>query len=261
MTPFPVVLGICLDAEAIWLAINPDNARRPAQLSHGAYEMREGLAPLLRVLEKHGAQSTFFVPGMTAERYPDAVRSIADAGHELGAHNYTHRTPLGLSRADEEQELLRGIDAVEKAGGKRPVSWRSPSWEWNDTTLELLLEHGLKVSTNFHDRVGPYRHERNGVALPLVELPVQWHLADAPYFIHGGRMERVIRTAAEVEQLWTEEFLGHHEWPGAFFHLTLHVQLIAQPGRLRMLDRFLGFIAQHQRVQFMTSSDTAALVP
>ena len=42
---FPVVFGICLDAEAIWLGINAENARRPAQLSHGAYEIREGLTP------------------------------------------------------------------------------------------------------------------------------------------------------------------------------------------------------------------------
>lgn len=261
MTPFPVVLGICFDVEAIWLGINPDNARRPAQLSHGTYEVREGLAPLLQVLERHHAPATFFVPGITAERYPGSVRSIADAGHEIGAHNYTHRTPFGLGREEEREELLRGIDAVERAGGQRPVTWRSPSWEWNDTTLELLIEHGLTVSTNFHDRAGPYRHERDGKPLPLVELPVQWHLADAPYFIHGGRMERVVRTAAEVEQLWMEEFLGHYEWPGAFFHLTLHVQLIAQPGRLRMLDRLLGVMAQHRRVRFMTSSQTAALVP
>ena len=47
MAAFPVIYGICLDAEAIWLGKAPENAQRPVLLSHGAYEIREGLAPLL----------------------------------------------------------------------------------------------------------------------------------------------------------------------------------------------------------------------
>lgn len=258
---FPVVLGVCLDAEAIWLAINPDNARRPSLLSHGTYEILEGLTPFLDLLDRHGTPATFFVPGLTADRYPDAVAAIHRRGHELGSHGHAHRSPLDLSFADEQAELLRGIDSIERIVGYRPKTWRSPSWEWSDHTLDLILEAGINVSTNFHDRARPYRHVRGGVPLPLVELPVQWHLADAPYFIHGGRMERVIRTAAEVEDLWKEEFTGHYEWPGSFFHLTLHVQLIGQPGRLRMLDRFIGFMKSHSRTVFMRSQDLAAEVP
>lgn len=258
---FPVVLGICLDAEAIWLGINPDNARRPAHLSHGTFEIHEGLAPLLDLLDVHGIRSTFFVPGLTAERYPDAVREIHRRGHELGSHGYSHRSPVGMALAEERDELVRGIDIIHGLTGERPVTWRSPSWDWSEGTLDLLLAEGVAVSTNFHDRLGPYRHSRDGIALPLVELPVQWHLGDAPYFIHGGRMERVVRTAAEVEQLWTEEFEGLYDWPGAFFHLTLHVQLICHPGRLRMLDRFLRFMKTHPRVVFMRSDRLAATVP
>lgn len=255
---FPVVLGICLDAEAIWLSINPDNARRPSQLSHGAYAVREGLTPLLDLLDRHRVPATFFIPGLTADRYPHAVAAIHERGHEIGGHGYNHLSPVNLSREEERDELVRGHDAIERIIGRRPTTWRSPSWEWSEHTLDLILAEGITVSTNFHDRAGPYRHSRDGVALPLVELPVQWHLADAPYFMHGGRMERVIRTAAEVEQLWREEFLGHYDWPDAFFHLTLHVQLIAQPGRLRMLDRLIAFMAGHARVAFMTSRDVAA---
>lgn len=257
---FPVVLGICLDAEAIWLGINPDNAQRPAHLSHGSFEIHEGLAPLLDLLDSCRIHTTFFVPGLTIERYPAAVREIHRRGHELGSHGYSHRSPVGMSVEQERDELVRGIELVERTAGVRPVTWRSPSWDWSLNTLDLLLEQGVGVSTNFHDRLGPYRHQRDGRPLPLVELPVQWHLADAPYFIHGGRMERVLRTAAEVEQLWTEEFDGLYEWPGAFFHLTLHVQLIAHPGRLKMLHRFLRYMQTRPRTCFLRSDALAARV-
>src|SRR6185436_17938915 len=127
----------------------------------------------------------------------------------IASHGYSHRSPVNMPVAEEREELVRGIDALEHLIDYRPRTWRSPSWEWSRHTLDLLLEEGITVSTNFHDRARPYRHIRDGAPLRLVELPVQWHLADAPYFMHGGRMERVVRTAAEVEDLWKEEFVGH----------------------------------------------------
>jgi peptidoglycan/xylan/chitin deacetylase (PgdA/CDA1 family) len=254
---FPVVFGICLDAEAIWIGKAPDNAKRPVLLSHGAFAIKEGLTPLLDLLDEHGIGATFFVPGMTADRYPEAVAAIHKRGHELGSHGHGHRPPASLDADQERAELVRGIDSLAKVAGYRPATWRSPSWEWSDRTLNLLLDEGITVSANFHDRARPYRHERDGQKLPLVELPVQWHLADAPYFMYGGQIGRVIRSAADAEEVWKEEFTGLYGWPGTFFHLTLHVQLIGHPGRLRMLDHFIRFIKDHPRATFLRCREVA----
>ena len=258
---FPVIYGICLDAEAIWLGKAPENAQRPVLLSHGAYEIREGLAPLLDLLDRHSIKSTFFVPGITADRYPDSIREIHRRGHELASHGHGHKPPATLSAAEEKSELLRGMQSLSDITGEKPLTWRSPSWEWSDRTLDYLLEAGITVSANFFDRVRPYRHERNGKPLSLVELPVQWHLADAPYFMYGGQIGRVVRTAREVGELWTEEFDGAYQWPGAYFHLTLHVQLIGHPGRLAMLDRLTAYFTSQPRARFMTCGEVAAMVP
>jgi len=258
---FPVVLGICLDAEALWTGKVEPGAHRPILMSHGAYAINEGLGPLLGVLSRHAARATFFVPGITAERYPDAVRQIADAGHEIGSHGYAHLPVSALDREAERSEILGGIDALEGLTGSRPTVWRSASWEWSAHSLDLALEAGVTVSTNFQDRSCPYRHTRDGAPLPLVELPVHWHLADAPYFLYGGLPGRVIRPAATARQVWMEEFEGLYEdRPGAFFHLTLHVQLIGHPGRLRMLDGLLSEMAARPRTRFMTSSELASTV-
>jgi peptidoglycan/xylan/chitin deacetylase (PgdA/CDA1 family) len=258
---FPVVVGICLDAEAIWVGKAPENKDRPVLLSHGAFAVREGLAPLLDVLDAHGVRATFFVPGMTADRYPDAVKLCAARGHEIGSHGYAHLPVHTLSAEEEERELVTGLDALERITGTRPVTWRSPSWEFSARTLDLLLKHGITVSTNYHDALRPYRHIRDGKPLPLVELPVQWHLADAPYFLFGGQIGRVVRPARDAEQVWTEEFDGLYETPGAFYHLTLHVQLIGHPGRLRMLARHLKHVRGRPGVEFLTSQQAASQVP
>lgn len=257
---FPVIFGICLDAEAIWLGKAPENAKRPILLSHGAFAVKEGLTPLLQLLNSHSISATFFIPGVTADRYPESVLAIHKSGHEIGSHGHGHLPPATLGAEEERSELVRGIDSLANIVGHKPTTWRSPSWEWSGRTLDLLLAEGVTVSANFHDQARPYRHERDGHKLPLVELPVQWHLADAPYFMYGGQIGRVIRSAATAEEVWKEEFSGLYSWPGAFFHLTLHVQLIGHPGRLQMLDRFIGFIKSHPRAAFMRCNEVAAEV-
>lgn len=258
---FPVVLGICFDGEANWIGRSPENARRPSYISQGTFEAREGLPPLLDLLDAHGIRATFFVPGLACDRFPESVALIAARGHELGSHGYAHIPPSTLSVDEERSELVRGLDSLARISGARSTLWRAPSWDWSESTLDLLLEHGVTVSANFFDRLRPYRHERDGKPLPLVELPVQWHLADFSYFSFGQGSTKAIAPAAQAQAVWEEEFTGLYDWPGAFYHLTLHVQLIAHPGRLAMLDRHLRFVAGHRRVRFMTCGEVAATVP
>ena len=152
------------------------------------------------------------------------------------------------------------MDALQAITGVKPTTFRSASWEWSSETLPLLIKHGVTASTNFHDRVRPYRHALDGKPTPVVELPVQWHLADAPFFVYGGEIGRVIRTASDVQTIWQDEFDGLYDWPGAFYHLTLHVELIGHPGRLRMLANHIKHIKSRSRVQFMTAAEVAATV-
>jgi peptidoglycan-N-acetylglucosamine deacetylase len=262
MTDFyPVAIGICLDAEAIWTGQNPEAINRPCMLSQGAFAVKEGLHPLLDVLERVGARATFYVPGVTAERYPDAVRAIQGRGHELASHTYAHRSVVLMSPEEERDDLLRGLDVLAAITGERARTWRSASWEFSAHTLDYLLEAGVTASANFHDRLRPYRHEKDGKPVKVVELPVQWHLADAPYFRYGGQVGRVLQSAAAVEAIWTEEFDGLYDMPGTFYHPTLHVQFIGHPGRLRMLERHLNYVKSRPGVSFLTAQDVAARVP
>lgn len=260
--PFPVVFGIDFDAEAIWLGKIQPGEKRPVLQSHGAYAVNEGLDPLLDLLDRHAIRATFFIPGMTAERYPREVEELDRRGHEIGGHGYAHRSPPLLDREQERQELNRGLDAIAGITGRRPLSWRSPSWEFTEHTVDLLIEAGVEVSANFADRSRPYRHLRNGEPIALVEVPVQWHLADAPYFLYGGLPGRSLHPPSAAFETWSEEFIGLYEdRPGSFFHLTLHVQLIGHPGRLRMLERLIELMRERPRTEFLRCDELARRVP
>src|SRR5204862_116129 len=83
--------------------------------------------------------ATLFVPGLTAELHPAVVERILEAGHEVGHHSFTHRSPVGLSEAEERRELERGFESLERFE-VRPEGYRAPSWEPSWRTAALVAE-------------------------------------------------------------------------------------------------------------------------
>jgi peptidoglycan/xylan/chitin deacetylase (PgdA/CDA1 family) len=247
-----VALTFDFDAEEVWLAEDPENARRPGVLSQGAYGAKVGVPELLALLGGHGVRATFFVPGRVAERYPDRVREILAEGHEVGLHGYTHRSPAMLAEGEEEQELVRAREVLEGLGAEI-AGYRSPSWDFSAQTIELLCNHGIRYSSNLMDDIRPYLHP----GTELVELPVHWLLDDAPHFwFSPADWTRRIAPAAEVRAIWEEEFLGLRRRHGTFV-LTMHPQVIGRPGRLDMLDDLVGFLDSHADVRIAPCADIA----
>lgn len=217
------------DAEEVWIAEDPENDLRPGVLSQGRYGAKVGVPKVLELLASFEVHSTFFVPGRVAERYPDRVREILAAGHEIGHHGYSHRSPAALSAEEEDEELTRGL-AVLRDLGADVRGYRSPSWELSSRTLDLLDGHGFAYSSNLMDDVIPYRHEGG-----LVEVPVSWSLDDAPHmWFAGSSWEKTIVPNDHIKRLWMDEFEGIVQMGGACV-FAMHPQFIGRPGRLALL--------------------------
>lgn len=243
------------DAEEVWIGEDPANAERPGVLSQGSYGAKVAVPLILELLERHELKATFFVPGRVGERHPDRVREIIAAGHEVGLHGYTHRSPQALT-ADEEREELTRARAVLEDLGATLHGYRSPSWEFSPHTVELLAGQNLRYSSNFMDDIRPYVHENS----ELVELPVQWILDDAPHFwFANDTWNKKIATTGEVRQIWEEEFLGIRRLGGVCI-FTMHPQIIGRPSRLAFLDTFMRFVASHGDVRITTCAEIAATV-
>jgi len=244
------------DAEEVWIGEDPANAEKPGVLSQGTYGARVAVPLLLELLERHGVTATFFVPARVAERHPERVKEIVNAGHELAHHGYTHTSPTKLTREEEEAELAKGLEVL-RSFGPDVVGYRSPSWDFSANTEELLQEYGFLYSSNFMDDVVPYR--RPGTS--LVEVPIQWIIDDAAHFwFSGADWGKKISTNEEVRQIWEAEFRGYRRLGGAFV-LTMHPQIIGRPGRLELLDGFIGFVRSHDDAWIATCREIAARVP
>src|ERR687886_1980986 len=110
------ILSFDVEAEAPILVEGARHARNPMAMSHQAYGPLVAVPRILDLLAEYGLPATFFVPGLTAERYPETVERIAAAGHEVGHHGYSHHSPLRLDEDGERADLERGLAALGRLG-------------------------------------------------------------------------------------------------------------------------------------------------
>ncbi|WP_227869892.1 polysaccharide deacetylase family protein [Streptomyces otsuchiensis] len=98
---------------------------------------------VLRVLRQHGVTATFFVIGENAERHPDLLRAVADEGHLVANHSWTHPQLTRLSRTAVREELGRTSDLLASALGAAPRWARAPYGAWDRASLGICADLGM----------------------------------------------------------------------------------------------------------------------
>ncbi|MFV0474270.1 MAG: polysaccharide deacetylase family protein [Pikeienuella sp.] len=251
------MLTFDFDAETLWLSRDPENARRPGVLSQGIYGAKTGVPKLLELLREEELPATFFIPGWTAEKYPDRAEAIAAGGHEIGHHGYLHEW-IAPDFPDKEREALeKGLDALKRVLGIRPIGYRSPAGETSENLIALLQEYGFLYDSSLMDQVSPYRHRLANGAPGPVELPWHWSLDDAPMANFALQLQRPLMTNEHILSIWKAEFTEIHRW-GGLVNLITHPQIIGRPSRLAMLRNFIAYMRGFSGVWFATGREVAA---
>ncbi|MCB6925813.1 polysaccharide deacetylase [Enterocloster bolteae] len=215
--------------------------------SRGQYGPREGLKRCLDMLDTHDIKSTFFVPGIVAEKYTAQVESIHARGHEIACHGYMHESIRGIS-AEEENEILEKSEAIlKRITGRRPVGHRGPESIIHPFTPELLAQRGYLYSSSMKDCDWAYLWEKDGQVLPLVELPCDITMDDFTYFYFtfSDPAVRSMYTNREVFGNWKDEFDGLVEEGNKIFILKLHPQMIGRASRIAALGNFIAYMKRH----------------
>lgn len=113
----------------------------------------------LEMLAELGLSITYFVVGQDTVMpgNQQALRSIAESGHEIGNHSFHHEPWLHLYSPDElTEELTRAQDAIESACGQRPVGFRGPGFSLSKQTLSTLIDLGIQYDcSTFPTFIGP----------------------------------------------------------------------------------------------------------
>jgi len=162
------------------LSLSFDNLGEAAEIELGALDpdaprgrhltVERALPSILDALDEHELAATFFVEGLNAELYPDALREIAAHGHEVAYHAWRHEQWGDLSAAERAENLARGVAAFH-ALGLELAGLRPPGGGLGSGGVQVLREAGLRYCSPAGRGVGA----QDGVAL----LPFQWRHVDA----------------------------------------------------------------------------------
>jgi peptidoglycan/xylan/chitin deacetylase (PgdA/CDA1 family) len=224
-------------------------------MSHQAYGPRVGVPRILALLEEYDLPATFFVPGLTADRHPETVDRILEAGHEVGHHSYAHFSPIDQSEDDERADFERALEALDRRG-VRPEGFRCPSWEPAWRTPAIVAEHGLVYDSSLMDADRPYLLETG--AGDLVELPVHWSLDDWQQYAFLPRppFRNPIESPQKVLDLWTSEVDAMRRYDSVFV-LTCHPFLSGRPHRVEVLRRLIEHALAAGDVEFVSCREAA----
>ena len=97
---------------------------------------------ILEVLKKEDVKVTFFMVGDWVRKYPDDVKKIYEAGHEIGTHSDTHPHVNKLTYEENIQELEKSSEEIQKITGVKPTLYRTPYGEYNNTVIKCANESG-----------------------------------------------------------------------------------------------------------------------
>lgn len=244
------------DAFSLWIA---RGMATPGPLSRGEFGS-VAVPRLLQLLASRDIPSTWFVPGHTAETFPDLCRSIGAAGHELGTHGYAHEAPSTLSPDQERAVLSRSCEVLQKLTGQAPRGNRTPGWDLTEHSFQIMIDLGLEYDsslmsndyTPFYARQGDVvtadEAYRFGPESPLVEMPVSWTLDDYPQFEYFRTADYVLpglRTAKDVFGNFLDDMRYMvREMEDGIVVLTFHPQVIGRGHRLLGLERFLDEVRE-----------------
>jgi peptidoglycan/xylan/chitin deacetylase (PgdA/CDA1 family) len=231
------------------VSVTFDNLGEAAQLELGMWpeEVPQGqhftvvevLPRLLELLATRGLKATFFVEGLNAEMYPQALHSIVDGGHEVALHAWRHEEWAALDEESEVALLERATNAM-RSIGIQPSGFRPPGGGMTERTPQLLGGRGYSY-------VSP-AGEREGVLEGLAVLPFRWPLVDAysylPTFaglreLYGGGPDPLTPEQMRAEMIAAlESHSRQHGHMTLLFH-PFSVAFTGDPG-WEALDSVLG---------------------
>jgi len=188
-----VLFNTCLEAWSDGKApgISPMGNPLPAgvldnmAISWAAYGYKRGIYRLLDAFEKHGIASSVLVNGVIAERAPEAVKALAQAGHEVVSHSYAMDViPVLLDEAAEKANIQRCVALLEGASGVQVRGWLSPRGTPSAHTARLLAEAGFDWYGDVFDDDLPYIQQAGGKS--IVAIPLNTDVNDMPFMKYGA---------------------------------------------------------------------------
>jgi polysaccharide deacetylase family protein (PEP-CTERM system associated) len=169
----PIVNAMSVDVEDYFHVSVFDGIVPRSQWARMESRVCANTTRLLDLFAEFNVRSTFFVLGWVAERYPQLVKTIADAGHEIASHGYAHRLIYDQTPAAFREDVRKAKLLLEDASGTAVMGYRAPSYSITPRSLwalDILIDEGYRYDSS----IFPIRHDRYGIPVsPRDPFPIE----------------------------------------------------------------------------------------
>ncbi len=255
-----VVVWLCVSLE--WFPITPSDKpfRAPGHMvtpypdyrhyTAREYGTRVGVYRLLEAIEKAGVKASFATNGAIGDRYPELVREIVEAGHEIIAHSTDMNGTIasGMEAGAEKALIAQSLASLEAVTGERPQGWLSIARSQSFDTPNLLKAAGVKYCCDWVNDELPWRFA-NG----LVNLPLNHELSDRQ--IVTVQQQSVDSYAHSIGDAF-DWLAGEAEtFGGRMLPLHLTPYIMGLPYRIEAFEKLLGDLASRDEAWFATGGE------
>lgn len=257
-----VVFNVCLEAWSDGKApgISPmGNPLPPGVLdnmaiSWAAYGAKRGIYRLLDAFARHGARASVMVSAILAERTPEAVKAVGDAGHEILSHSYAMDViPALMTEGEERKNIQRCTALLEKVSGKRVKGWLSPRGTPSANTARLLAEAGYTWYGDVFDDDLPYVQTFG--KRKIVAIPLSTDVNDMPSMKYGNPPRMMLETFEE--QL--KRIANRREGP-VIIDVTSHAHIFGRPHGAYYYEKIVQTAASKRDIWIATRLDIAEFI-
>jgi OHCU decarboxylase len=237
------------------------------------YGARAGLWRVLRAFERHGLPLTVFAVAAAIRRHPEAATAFTQLGHEIACHGLRWISYQEMDPDTERAHMAEAVAILERTFGTAPLGWYTG--RDSPQTRRLLVEHGGFVydSDSYADDLPYWTGVAIGGAIgdaapgAALETRVVPHLV-VPYALDTNDMRFATAQGfnsgpqffdyltAAFDTLYREGDPDGLDRP-KMLSVGLHCRLAGRPGRVQALERFLGYVLEHEHVWIARRIDIA----
>jgi peptidoglycan/xylan/chitin deacetylase (PgdA/CDA1 family) len=256
-----VVFNVCLEAWSDGKApgISPMGNPLPAgaldtmAISWAAYGVKRGIHRLLEGFAAHRAAASVMVNAVIAERAPDTVRAVAEAGHEVLSHSYAMDViPALLSEEEERRNIARCTELLGKATGGKIEGWLSPRGTSRAETPRFLADAGYRWYGDVFDDDLPYVQRFGNKA--IVAIPLGTDVNDMQ-FMKFGNPPRTMLDAFQENVAVAKE-----KGEVAMIDVTCHAHIFGHPRGAYYYEKIVEAAARDRDLWIGTRAQIAGHV-
>ena len=180
---------------------------------------------LLETFDSADTKATFFIVGWVARRFPELVKRISEAGHEIASHSDEHKPIPDQSPGEFKQDLLRSKEVLEKITGEPVTGYRAPNWSLSEDAewaIGILEEAGFKYDSSVFP-IALRQGRKNAPRFPCRFESGLWEFPLSTILFMGQRIPVGGGVFFRAEPLWLTRYaIRHYERRSQPFILYLH---------------------------------------